>query len=191
MNAWVPYRRGLRNERKEEMVDDNILLKILRVPCGLPQGKRLVRIVPLYFTLVYITVWAKPGFFTTMCNRKRNFEWIVKAGAASNRGLTSAERAQDALTPAEAAEIVKGFVDEDEHVRTRAYQYFTRCGYRAINFECKDRACRERAPDDEIGLEVFCSDMAPESVIRERMESRRVCARGYIHRTKELKRKYS
>ena len=135
--------------------------------------------------------WAKPGFFTTMCNRERNFEWIVKAGAASNRGLTSAERAQDALTPAEAAEIVKGFVDEDENVRTRAYQYFTRCGYRAINFECKDNACRERAPDDEIGLEVFCSDMAPESVIRERMESRRVCARGYIHRTKELKRKYS
>ena len=68
--------------------------------------------------------WAKPRFFTTMCNRERNFEWIVKAGAASNRG--SAGRAQDALTPAEAAEIVKGFVDEDENVRTRAYQYFTR-----------------------------------------------------------------
>ena len=46
----ISKRIGLRNGRKGAMVDEQILLKILRVPCGLPQGKRLVRIVPLYFT---------------------------------------------------------------------------------------------------------------------------------------------
>ena len=51
MNVWESYRKGLCNGRKGVMVDEQILLKILRVPCGLPQGKRLVRIVPLYFTL--------------------------------------------------------------------------------------------------------------------------------------------